>query len=486
MNKSDVLQSFVSQNCFSEEADWVVTRVVTDSNQAVPDSIFVALPSVWEGKTGGEAYISQAIKNGARLIITKENPPQKRQDLTWIQVENPHKVLSQLARKFYPEQPETVVAVTGTNGKSSIVDFIFQIWQTSGFLSARMGTIGVKDSLGSLYEETAGMTTPDAVTIHRTLQRLKQNKIQYLAMESSSHALVQHRMDSVQIKLASFTNLTHEHLDYHQDIRTYFAAKTRLFEDILPQDAIAIVNVDDAYGRELVAKLKAQSRTVVTYGETSADFMFTVKNIHSHGMDVELNIYGRSYSLLFPLIGSFQISNAVCAVANAVHSGVEEKAAVLALEHLQSVSGRLQKVSDQVYVDYAHTPDALSTALKALRGHCSGALSVVFGCGGNRDPFKRPLMGKIAAELADRVYITDDNPRFEDPVLIRQQIIEACPGAFNFSSRKLAIYQAIQDLSTGDMLLIAGKGHETGQIVGDVTEPFNDTDVAREALREDK
>lgn len=464
-------------------ASSLLVGLAINSRDVEMDFVFMALPSARSGQAGGEAYVAQALAKGAKVIISPLPAPQDFPDhLCWLQVESPRVTLSKLAREFYPKQPKTIVAVTGTNGKSSIVDFTFQLWQLAQFDCARMGTIGVEDSFDNHYPGIAGLTTPDALVLHKTLESIANNGIDYLAMESSSHALDQHRMDGAHIQIASFTNLTHDHLDYHKNAETYFKAKARLFTEVLPQTGTAVLNVDDPASAELAKLLKDRHVRVVTYGSKNADIQYCIQSLHVEGQDIELSVFGRTYNFHFPLIGEFQISNAVCALANAILTGADEVQAVVGLAHLKSVPGRLQKVSGQIYVDYAHTPDALATALKALRPHTSGKLIVVFGCGGNRDPFKRPLMGQIAGELADVIYVTDDNPRHEDPRQIRKEVMAACPHAVEFESRQDAIHSAINALTPGDILLIAGKGHETGQIVGDEVQPFNDVNVAQQAL----
>jgi UDP-N-acetylmuramoyl-L-alanyl-D-glutamate--2,6-diaminopimelate ligase len=461
----------------------LLTGLSVHTNDVEPGSVFVALPSVWEGKPGGEQYIQKALDRGAKVIVSVlPAPVDCPDDVCWIRVENAHLTLSQLAHAYYPAQPQKVVAVTGTNGKSSIVDFTFQLWRVAHYNCARMGTIGVQDSKGHEYLGFAGLTTPDAIVVHRTLDALTGRGITHVAMEASSHALAQHRMDSVHLDVAAFTNLTHEHLDYHRDAETYFGAKARLFTELLPESGVGVVNRDDPLSARLEAMLSEKGIRAVTYGSQNADIQFKIQDLHGEGQDLTLSIFGNAHNVRFPLTGHFQVSNAMCALANAMLTGVDENRAVTALEHLKSVPGRLQKVGSQVYVDYAHSPDALATALRALRPHTEGKLIVVFGCGGNRDPYKRPLMGKVASELADLVIITDDNPRHEDPAMIRQQIFDACPKAQVIGSRSEAIQCAINSLKDGDILLIAGKGHETGQIVGTEIQPFNDVSVAEQVL----
>ena len=459
-----------------------IASLAMHTSEVRSGDIFVALPSVWQDKPGGEQYINQALTQGASVILSVLPAPEGfPSDRCWLQVQDAHEALSKLAKAFYPLQPKNLMAVTGTNGKTSVADFTFQLWRMAGFPCARMGTIGVKDSFGHDYGDN-GYTMPNATTLHKTVHGLASEGVEYLALEASSHAIVQHRMDNLEVSIAAFTNLTHEHLDYHGDMENYFHAKSLLFSKLLSPTGTAIINRDDPVCGKLEAILAGRGIRTITYGTQKADICANITSKHEDGQDIELSVFGRDYHVQFPLIGHFQVSNAMCALANAIISGADETEAVAHLSQLHSVPGRLQKVGNQVYVDYAHTPDALETALKALRPHTKGRLLVVFGCGGNRDSFKRPVMGKIASDLADVVYITDDNPRLEDPTTIRQQILVACSAGLEFESRQEAIHQAIEDLKSGDILLIAGKGHETGQIIGTDVQPFNDVTIAEQAL----
>lgn len=457
--------------------------ITIDSRVVKPGDIFVALPSVWPGRVGGEVHIASALKAGASVIITSDKAPDiLPNQIAWIQVQNPHQVLSACAKAFYPKQPKHVVAVTGTNGKSSTIDFTFQYWGAAGFSCGKMGTIAVEDNQQNEYPGFKGLTTPDAILLHQNLHLMASNGIEYAAMEASSHALQQYRMDRVDVEVAAFTNLTHEHLDYHKDADDYFKAKARLFSALLLTSGTGILNRDDPMFLPLFEILQQRGVRVITYGRQQADFSYQINVAHEYGQDVRLSIFGKTYETVFPLIGDFQVANAVCAMANAILTGVESDQALTQFSKMQAVLGRLQCVGSSVYVDYAHTPDALATALKALRPHTTGRLLVVFGCGGNRDPTKRPLMGKVASELADVVYITDDNPRHEDPREIRQAILSSCPKGLDFASRTKAIYAAINDMQQGDVVLIAGKGHETGQIFRDNVQPFCDVQVATQIL----
>lgn len=456
-----------------------LTGVAIHSNQVCSGCVFVALPSVWEGKPGGEQYVSQALEQGAAVIISEQpTPPDFSPHACWVQVENAHEAVSKIASGFYPRMPQHRVAVTGTNGKTSVADFTFQMWKQAHYPCARMGTIGVVDSFGGDYGSN-GYTAPTPIVLHQTLDQLAENGVEYVVLEASSHALAQHRLDQCSFDVAGFTNLTHEHLDYHGDMEAYFQAKSILFSQLLARDGVAVLNKDDPASERLRSMLSQRS---VTFGSQNADITYSIDALHENGQDLTLNIFGQKHQVAFPLIGYFQVSNALCALANAILTGVSQEDALSCMAHLKSVPGRLQKVGEQVYVDYAHTPDALETALKALRPHVRGRLSVVFGCGGNRDPYKRPQMGRIASSLADVVYVTDDNPRHEVASSIRHQILEACPGAMEVGSRFDAIGLAVEDMGAGDILLIAGKGHETGQIIGDEVQPFNDAAVAEQAI----
>lgn len=458
-------------------------HVTIDSRKVKQGSIFIALPSVWPGKPGGEQFIPQAIKAGAKVIVTELSAPNDVPDhVLWAQVPSPHQAVAYIANSFYPDQPKKIVAVTGTNGKTSVADFTFQLWDAQGLSCGKMGTVTVQDNKGHTYSGFKGFTTPDALTLHENLDAMAKNGIEYLAMEAASHALEQHRMDKVHVDVAAFTNLTHEHLDYHHNMEAYFKAKAKLFENILENTGVAVLNRDVPEYEGLCDVLNKRAARRIVYGTHNADIKYAIVDRTSNGQVVDIYAFGLHKMATIPLIGHFQIENVMCALGCAVATGISLDKALTDLSFLRSVPGRLQQVSSQIYVDYAHSPGALSTVLKALRPHVKGKLHVVFGCGGNRDVSKRPIMGQIAGELADIVYITDDNPRYEDAQAIRKDIQRSCPQAREYADRAQAIEIAIQALKPEDMLLIAGKGHETGQIIGDEVIPFNDVEVARKVL----
>jgi UDP-N-acetylmuramoyl-L-alanyl-D-glutamate--2,6-diaminopimelate ligase len=395
-----------------------------------------------------------------------------------------------LAAQFYGRQPETIVAVTGTNGKSSTVHFVRQIWEVLGHRAASLGTLGIE---GAGVKRAGSMTTPDPVTLHAELATLAQEGITHLAMEASSHGLDQYRLDGVRVKAAGFTNLSRDHLDYHKDMEGYRAAKARLFAEILEPGGTAVLNADVPEYEALKHLCEERGVRVIGYGRAAGGSGLHLVSLEPlpNGQAIEVEIEGVTEKFTLPLIGEFQAMNALCALGLVIAEHPDDAAyiheAVKALEALKPAPGRLQPVSGHpsgaaVYVDYAHTPDALSHALGALRPHTAGRLVCLFGCGGDRDHGKRPLMGDVAVKLADRVIVTDDNPRSEDPASIRREILGGAPGALEIEGRAKAIQVALEGLDAGDVLLIAGKGHERGQIFADRTEPFDDVEEAEKAI----
>lgn len=451
-----------------------------DSREVKPGYLFAAFKGE---KSDGRDYIEQAIEQGATHILTdvskkQMSSPRKRgSSAEIITVENPRQTFAHLVAEYYNAQPEIITAVTGTNGKTSIVHFTKIIWEALGYKAASLGTLSGK------------MTTADPVSLHEELQNLAQSGITHLAMEASSHGLDQYRMDGVRINAAGFTNLSHDHLDYHKDMDAYFKAKTRLFTDVMDKDGIAIINADDEYGRRLIAICKDAGRKYLTYGFKGEDLKIEKAEALPQGQNITLKIKNETYRIEFPLVGEFQLLNALCALGLILaQDGIDQGKAIAALETLTGAPGRLQSVPGHlkgagIYVDYAHTPDALDHVLKALRPHTENKFVCVFGCGGDRDKAKRPEMGEIASRLADRVIVTDDNPRSEDPASIRSAILAAAPSAREIGGRRKAIQTAINDLAKGDVLLIAGKGHEQGQIFADHTDPFDDVTEVQNALK---
>jgi UDP-N-acetylmuramoyl-L-alanyl-D-glutamate--2,6-diaminopimelate ligase len=458
-----------------------VTGVSADSRAVKPGDIFVALSG---SRTDGARFIADAVAAGAVAVVA-ERLPTLPPDVIFVRVTNARRALALMAARFFPRQPETIAAVTGTSGKTSIVAFLRQIWQTLGLNAASVGTVGV---VTGSREEYGSLTTPDPVALHRTLDALASEGVTYLAVEASSHGLDQHRLDGLRIKVGAFTNISRDHLDYHPTIEAYFNAKLRLFSDLTTPGGTAVINADDPYAPRVAAAAVAHRLQVVTVGRQGKDVTLAQNWRDGFAQRLRVMHRGKTYSLRLPLVGGFQVENALVAAGMALATGGAPDAVVSALEQLRGAKGRLDLVGTRegapIFVDYAHKPDALAKALEALRPYASNRLIVVFGAGGDRDKGKRPMMGAIAAEKADRVIVTDDNPRSEDPVQIRAAIMAAAPGAIEIGDRGAAIRTAIAELQPGDVLLVAGKGHESGQIVGDKTLPFTDHDAVAAALGE--
>lgn len=466
------------------------SSLAIDSRKLEKGGLFIAIPGY---EQDGAIFIGDALKRGAAGIVVSQGVGEKVQayfkddypKVAFFEAPEIRKASSFLASYFYPVQPDTIVAVTGTNGKTSVVSFMRQLWDSLGISAASLGTLGLvrKDKPLPPPTGTNGINTPDPVTLHQILQDLKNQKINTLAFEATSAALHQHRLDNVRLKASVFTNFSTDHLDYHHTLDAYFNAKTRLFNEIMSPEAIAILNTDIPEFDQLMSICKKRKLQIQTFGK-KGDFIRLISVIpQADSQDVLLTIEGKSYDLSLPFVGLFQVYNVIAALSAVLACGAPLAQTLDACLNLKGVPGRLEKAAPGIYVDYAHTPDALSLVLKALRSHTKGKLWLVFGCGGNRDHFKRPLMGKIAASLADKVIVTDDNPRYEDPAEIRQQIIAQCPKAIEMSSRREAITKAIEEREEGDVVLIAGKGHETYQLVGDLVMPFNDLEIVRKAFR---
>jgi UDP-N-acetylmuramoyl-L-alanyl-D-glutamate--2,6-diaminopimelate ligase len=394
--------------------------------------------------------------------------------------------LAQAAARLYPRQPKTLVAVTGTSGKTSVADFVRQIWAALGAKAASLGTLGVIAPSGPV---AGSLTTPDPVSLHKTLDGLARGGVTHLALEASSHGILQRRLDGVRLSAAAFTNLSRDHLDYHATLEDYLGAKLQLFERLLQPGQIAVVDADSDVAEKIIAACERRGLRVLSTGFKGASVRLLEANAEDFSTRITFAHEDKSFSLLLPLAGAFQASNALVAAALCIAAGSPPEAVFAALEKLQGAPGRLQLVGRwkgaPVFVDYAHKPDALEKALKALRPFVAGRLIVVFGCGGDRDTGKRPIMGEIAARLADHVIVSDDNPRSEDPAAIRKAILQGAAGWKNtqeIGDRALAIARAIAMLGKDDGLLIAGKGHETGQTAGEMTLPFSDSDCAREIL----
>ena len=454
--------------------------LTADSREVRAGDVFVALAG---SRADGMRFAAEAARRGASAIVGETaRPPDLPAGTPYIQVKDARALLARGAARLFPRQPENIVAVTGTNGKTSVVSFTRQIWAALGKPGASLGTLGVTTPKGEIK---GSLTTPDPVALHRLLDQLAGEGVSLLALEASSHGLDQRRLDGVKLTAGAFTNLTRDHLDYHKTLEAYRAAKLRLFDTLLPRGAAAVVNADSKEAAVIAAIAEKRGLRLFMAGRNGRDLQ--LREVERDGFREILVVHadGRDHRIRFPLTGNFQISNALIAAGLAIVTGATAGDALAALETLRGASGRLERIGDKngapVFVDYAHTPDALATALDALRPYAK-RLMVVFGCGGDRDTGKRPLMGEIAVRRADRVFVTDDNPRSEDPAAIRRAILAAAPGAAEIGSRADAIRTAIAELGPGDVLLVAGKGHETGQIVGDRILPFSDQAEVRAAL----
>ena len=405
-------------------------------------------------------------------------------DAVLVTDSNPRRLLSLMAARFYRKQPRTIAAVTGTSGKTSTASFTRQIWAKLGYKAASLGTLGL---IAPNKQEYLSLTTLDPIALQERLVEIAHSGVSHLAIEASSHGLDQFRLDGVRIAAAAFTNISHEHLDYHGSMEAYFAAKQRLFSELLPAGAPAVLNADAPEYDTLEQIVRSRRGKVLSYGREGKTLRLEALEPVDAGQKLSLRVDGKLHEVLFPVPGSFQAMNALAALGLVIATGGDPARATQALSTLEGVRGRIEHVAThpsgaRIYVDYSHKPDALETVLKALRPHASGRLVVVFGCGGDRDRAKRPLMGAIAIKHADRVIVTDDNPRSEDPSAIRREIIAAAPQATEIGDRGEAIRQAVAALGAGDLLLIAGKGHETGQIVANKVFPFDDAEVARAAV----
>ncbi|MCX7338302.1 MAG: UDP-N-acetylmuramoyl-L-alanyl-D-glutamate--2,6-diaminopimelate ligase [Alphaproteobacteria bacterium] len=451
--------------------------ITCDSRLVSPSDLFVVIPCA-----RNLSNAQDAIKAGATTIVAVpslcDSLAASNPTIRFIKTDNPRLALSLLAGAFYKKQPRILVAVTGTNGKSSVVNMLRQFWEGAGFSAASLGTLGLASK--NLDISLPSLTTLDPLTLHKTLAELYTRDIQHLALEASSHGLDQYRLHGVTLSAAAFTNLSHDHLDYHGTLDAYFAAKAKLFTEILPDGSPVVLNQDSPFYEKLSTLCLGRNHRVISYSLTRSAFL-QATNIATteHSISFDLSIDGIFYpTQAIPLVGLFQLENVLCAMGLAIATGLPVSAILKTLSTLLTVPGRLEYVGSKnnapVYVDYAHTPDALENVLKSLRRHTLGKLWVVFGCGGNRDASKRPKMGAIAAALADMVIVTNDNPRHENADDIRDQILKSCPLAKNIENRSDAIHYAITNLAIGDVLLIAGKGHEQGQIIGDIIHPFDD------------
>ncbi|MGB0661614.1 MAG: UDP-N-acetylmuramoyl-L-alanyl-D-glutamate--2,6-diaminopimelate ligase [Mangrovicoccus sp.] len=468
-------------------SDCAVTGLSLDSRAVQEGHLFAALPG---SKIHGAEYIGAVLAKGARAILTDPAGAKiaadklAQSDAALVITEDPRQALSAAAALWYGRQPEICVAVTGTNGKTSVASFTRQIWESLKYQAANMGTTGIEGG----YSAPLGHTTPDPLTIHDHMAKMADEGVTHLAMEASSHGLDQRRLDGVSLAAAGFTSFSQDHLDYHANLDEYFAAKAGLFNRVLTDDGVAVINLDAERGPEMAEIARARGQEVIGIGQSrNADLQISNQRYDAEGQELRFAWHGRHYQTRLALIGGFQASNVLVAAGLAIGAGESPDDVFDTLWRLTTVHGRMQHVATRdnggtVFVDYAHTPDAVATALRALRPHVLGRLVVVLGAGGDRDSSKRPLMGQAAAENADVVIVTDDNPRSEDPAAIRAMVCQGAPEATEVGDRAEAILRGVDALGPGDALLIAGKGHETGQVVGDTVYPFDDTEQASVAV----
>jgi UDP-N-acetylmuramoyl-L-alanyl-D-glutamate--2,6-diaminopimelate ligase len=474
---------FSDETGIDEQAGAIdVSGLAADSRVVKRGDLFFALAGA---RTDGARFIDAAIAAGA--VAVAGGHPQQGLSVPSVTTVNPRRALALAAAKFFSRQPPTIAAVTGTSGKTSVAAFTRQIWQRLGHASASIGTIGLVSPKRTVY---GSLTTPDPIALHRQLDEIARDGVTHLAFEASSHGLDQFRLDGVRIAAAGFTNLSRDHMDYHPDVAHYLNAKMRLFRDLVPPAGAAVISADHDCSAQVIDVARARGLRLMTVGArgdgAGEGIRLADAGIDGFAQTLTLQHRGRKTAVRLPLVGGFQIENALVSAGLAIATGSDAAAVFASLEHLEGAKGRLERVGERngapIFVDYAHKPDALAKALQALRPYAKRRLVVVFGAGGDRDAGKRPLMGATATEYADSVIVTDDNPRSEKPEAIRAAILNAAKGAREIGDRDGAIRAAIEDLQPGDALLIAGKGHETGQIVGDKTLPFSDHEAVVAAL----
>ncbi|MEL6618939.1 MAG: UDP-N-acetylmuramoyl-L-alanyl-D-glutamate--2,6-diaminopimelate ligase [Pseudomonadota bacterium] len=465
-------------------ANPTITGIAVDSREVKDGFLFAAMPG---SRMHGGEFVQYAVRMGATAVLTDAEGARIAADhlagIAVIVTDAPREALARTAALWFGGQPETMVAVTGTNGKTSVSTFVRQIWIELGLSAVNLGTTGVEGA----WTAPLAHTTPEPITLHRTLAAARAHGITHAAMEASSHGLDQRRLDGVTLTAAGFTNFTQDHLDYHHTFEAYFDAKAGLFARVLPEDGVAVINIDDPRGVDMAAIAEARGQRVITVGRGAGHLHLTGQRFDATGQEVRIDYGSRAYTARLDLIGGFQADNVALACGLVIACGAEPARVFETLPHLGTVRGRMQLAATRangaaVFVDYAHTPDAVATALEAMRPHVMGRLIAVIGAGGDRDAGKRPLMGQAAADHADIVFVTDDNPRSEDPAAIRAAVMDGCPDATEVGDRAEAILRAVDALGPGDALLIAGKGHETGQIVGDDVLPFDDVEQASVAV----
>ncbi|RKF14827.1 UDP-N-acetylmuramoyl-L-alanyl-D-glutamate--2,6-diaminopimelate ligase [Roseovarius spongiae] len=464
-----------------------VTGLAVDSREVREGALFAALPGT---RVHGGEYIQYALRMGAAAILTDTRGARiaaeelAHADAALIVAQDPRQTLAYAAALWFGAQPEVMVAVTGTNGKTSVASFTRQIWAELGHPAINLGTTGVEGD----FTAPLAHTTPEPITLHRVLAEAAQAGVTHAAMEASSHGLAQRRLDGVRLAAAAFSNFTQDHLDYHETFQEYFDAKAGLFDRVLPEDGVAVINIDDPRGVEMAAIAHDRGQDVITAGrDENADLHLSAQRFEATGQTMRFSWTGQHHQVALPLIGGFQGENVLLAAGLAIGAGAAPERVFEALPQMRTVRGRMELAATRgngaaVFVDYAHTPGAVETAIRALRPHVMGRLIAIVGAGGDRDTAKRPLMGRAAAENADLVIVTDDNPRSEDPALIRAAVMQGCPDATEVGDRAEAILRGVDALGPGDALLILGKGHETGQTVGQDVLPFDDAEQASVAV----
>lgn len=448
-----------------------ISGVAIDSRKVQQKNLFAVFTDCEETNV---KYALNAIENGAVAILTGEKPLQV--NVPVFSVKHPEQALGMMNVAFYAPQPENLVAVTGTNGKTSTVSFVRQLWEYAGIKGASFGTLGIESKE---FSEYTGWTTADSVTFNKDLNKVSSLGITHVAIEASSHGLSLDRMYGLKFKATGFTNFTQDHLDYHGNMENYFQAKMKLFTDYTKNGGVAVINADIPEFVKIKAICEEKELKVLSYGNKGEDLQLIEQNLHKTGQELTIKVLGEKYILNLDITGAFQAMNALCALGLAIGSGMEAKTAIEAMKCLKNPDGRMELVATtskgaSIFVDYAHTPDGIENALSSLRHHTNNKLWIAFGCGGNRDKTKRPIMGKFANDLADIVIVTDDNPRFEEAAEIRKEIMVTVPNAIEIGDRAAAIQYAIENATADDVVLLAGKGHEEGQIIQGKIFPFND------------
>ncbi|MET0373143.1 MAG: UDP-N-acetylmuramoyl-L-alanyl-D-glutamate--2,6-diaminopimelate ligase [Rhizorhabdus sp.] len=461
----------------AEAGEARITGFAIDHRKVAPGTVFGAFKGA---RFNGEDFIDQAVADGAIAIVSA--PGVTVEGSVHVADAEPRRAFAGLAARFFAPFPDTTVAVTGTNGKTSTVELTRQLWRMAGFHAASIGTLGVTTADEQV---STGLTTPDIVTFLSNMAGLNREGVTHAAFEASSHGLSQYRTEGLPVRAAAFTNLSRDHLDYHGTMDEYFAAKMRLFTEVVDPDGAAVVWADDPRSADVMAAVRTRGVSLLSVGYKGETIRLLDRSPTALGQTLKIEIDGKARDLKLPLIGAYQAANSLVAAGLVVATGGDMDLTLANLQRVAPVRGRLERAAitrtgAPVYVDYAHTPDGLEAAITALRPHATGKLITVFGAGGDRDTGKRPLMGEVATRLSDRAIVTDDNPRSEDPASIRRDVMAGAPGATEIGGRREAIAAAIADAQAGDIVLIAGKGHEQGQIIGDRVLPFDDVSVARE------